>query len=254
MNKKNIKRNILSLLAIFTCAAGLFAQPESGRQWEYKAFAGYNLGGSSPLPLPAEIRKINAWSPGLNGTLAFHVTRWLNREWGLTSGLAIDVKGMTVEAEVKYLNTSLIVGEGDHTGTFSGMFTGQNTTKVRNGYLVLPLLLSCRPSDMWRLHLGGYFAWQRDAKFEGSASGGYIRNGGPAGDRINIEKSTFDFSDHVRKTDAGLMALGDWFFTNKLALSGQLSWGMIPLFPSGFNGIPYKMYNIYFMGGIAYRL
>jgi hypothetical protein len=252
MERKKRQLSIILLAAMLACMPA-FAQ-QADKAWEYKVFAGYNLGGSSPLPLPAEIRKIDSWSPGLSGALAFHATRWLRPRWGLTSGLAIDVKGMSVQAEVKYMNTSLVVGEGDHTGTFTGMFTGKNTTKVRNGYLVIPLLAAYRPAEEWTFRMGGYFALQRDAKFEGNASDGYIRNGGPAGDRINVETSSFDFSDHVRKTDAGLMALADWFFTNKMALTGQLSWGLVPLFPSNFNGVPYKMYNIYFMGGLAYRL
>ncbi|MDR1937668.1 MAG: PorT family protein [Tannerellaceae bacterium] len=247
------KRQLLIVLAgVLACVPASAQLP--GRQWECKMFAGYNLGASTPIPLPAEIRKIHSWSPGLNGTLAFHATRWLTTRWGVTSGLAIDLKGMAVEADVKYLNTNLVVGEGDHTGTFSGIFTGHNKTSVRNGYLVLPLLASCRPLRDWTFHIGGYFALQRDAKFEGSASDGYIRNGGPAGDRINVETSSFDFSDRVHKTDAGVMALGDWFFSNKMALTGQLSWGLVPLFPSNFTGVPYKMYNVYFMGGIAYKL
>ncbi|MDR0429862.1 MAG: PorT family protein [Tannerellaceae bacterium] len=224
------------------------------KRWEYKVFAGYNLGGTSPLPLPAEIRKINSWSPGFAATLAFHITRWISPEWGITSGLAIDLKGMSIDADVKYMMTSLVVGEGDNTGRFTGMFTGKNKTTTRNGYLVLPVLATYKPFEKWTFRLGGYFASQRDAKFEGNASNGYIRNGGPAGDRINIESATFDFSKNVRKVDAGLMASADRFFTNKLAVTGQLSWGLIPIFPSDFNGIPYKMYTIYFMTGIAYKL
>jgi hypothetical protein len=249
-----ITRKLFIALAGTVACLTLAAQQESTKQWEYKGFAGYNLGGSTPLPLPAEIRKIHSWSPGFSGTLAFHVTRWLTREWGVTSGLAIDVKGMSVQADVKYMNTSLVVGEGDHTGTFTGMFTGRNTTTVRNGYLVVPLMAAYRPPGKWAFRLGGYVAFQRDARFEGSASDGYIRNGGPAGDRINIEMATFDFSDHIRKTDAGAMASADWFFTRKLALTGQLSWGFVPLLPTHFTGIPYKLYNLYFMGGIGYRL
>ncbi|MDR2809205.1 MAG: PorT family protein [Tannerellaceae bacterium] len=248
------KRIRLVAWSIFLTTTLVAAQTESNKLWEYKGFAGYNLGGSSPLPLPAEIRKIHSWSPGIAGTLAFHATRWLNPRWGVTSGLAIDIKGMKIEADVKYLYTQLQVGEGDHTGTFSGIFTGRNKTTVRNGYLVLPLLATYRPSGLWTFHMGGYCAFLQDARVEGSASNGYIRNGGPAGDRINIEMSTFDFSEHVRKTDAGLIALVDYFLTNKISATGQLSWGLLPLFPSSFSGIPYKMYNIYFMGGIAYRL
>jgi hypothetical protein len=227
---------------------------EKFKHWEFKAFAGYNTGGATPLPLPAEIRKINSWSPGFSAALAFHATRWITPEWGVTSGLAIDLKGMSIRADVKYMMTSLVVGEGDNTGTFTGMFTGKNKTTIRNGYLVLPVLAAYKPHEKWTFRLGGYFASQRDANFEGNASDGYIRNGGAAGDRINIEKATFDFSDEVRKIDAGLMASADWFFTKKMAVTGQLSWGLVPIFPSDFNGIPYKMYNVYFMTGIAYKL
>ncbi|MDH6306161.1 hypothetical protein M2459_002875 [Parabacteroides sp. PF5-5] len=253
MKTHYIKAVIALLAVIFFCETS-WSQDYSSRKWEYKFFAGYNLGGSTPLPLPAEIRKINSWSPGFTGSLAFHATRWLTPEWGITSGLAIDLKGMIIKADVKYMMTNLVVGEGDNTGTFSGMFTGENKTKVRNGYLVLPLLATWRPVDKWTFRLGGYFASQQDAKFEGSASNGYIRTGGPAGDRINIETATFDFSENIRSVDAGLMASTDWFFTDKMAITGQLSWGLVPLFPSNFNGIPYKMYNVYFLTGIAYRL
>ncbi|MDR1258653.1 MAG: PorT family protein [Tannerellaceae bacterium] len=248
------KSLLIAITAIAFCLPAV-SQQESGRKWEYRMFAGHNAGGSMPLPLPAEIRKIRYWSPEpFTGSLAFHVTRFISPKWGVTSGLAIDVKGMKTEADVKYMNTSLVVGEGDHQGVFQGMFTGRNKLRIRNGYLVLPLLGTYAPSRVWRFHAGGYVAFLQDARFEGNASDGYIRQGGPAGDRINIEESTFDFSDNVRKTDAGVMALADWFFTKKLAVTGQLSWGLVSLFPGDFNGIPYKMYNIYLMGGIAYRL
>lgn len=252
MNKIQIR--ILSVAFLFIMLCSSVRAQDQIKHWEFKAFAGYNFGGTTPLPLPAEIREIDSWSPGFAGTLAIHATRWLTPEWGITSGLAIDLKGMAIKAEVKYMMTNLVIGEGDDTGLFSGMFTGKNKTKVRNGYLVLPLLAAWRPMEKWTFRLGGYFASQQDAKFEGTASDGYIRNGGPAGDRINVESATFDFSENVRKHDVGLMASADWFFTNKMAVTGQLSWGLIPIFPSDFNGIPYKMYNVYFMTGIAYKL
>jgi len=252
---KQQKTYRLALLMTVSLFVGHYATAQPiARHWEFKMFAGYNLGGSSPLPLPAEIRQIHSWSPGVAGTLAFQATRWITPHWGITSGLAIDVKGMKIAADVKYMNTNLAVGEGEHTGVFTGMFSGKNKTTVRNGYLLLPLMGSYAPDNVWRLRLGGYFALLQDAGFEGSASDGYIRIGGPAGDRINIESATFDFSDNIRKIDVGLMGAADWYFTRKLSLTGQLSWGLVPLFPSDFNGIPYKMYNIYFMGGIAYKL
>lgn len=253
-----MKRNTILLIATLLLVNLLYSQPAlsqtQGKSWEFKFFAGYNMGGSTPVPLPAEIRKINSWNPKLSGTLAFHATYWLTPEWGVTSGLALDIKGMEIKADVMYMMTNLVVGEGDNTGNFSGMFTGKNKTTVRNGYVVIPLLATWRPVEKWTFRLGGYVGSQQDAKFEGSASDGYIRVGGPDGDRINVEKATFDFSENIRKADAGLMASADWFFTQKMGVTGQFSWGFVPLFPSDFNGIPYKMYNIYFMLGIAYRL
>ena len=244
----------LLFIALFTMQLSVCSAQDMFKYWEFKVFAGYNLGGTTPLPLPAEIRKIDSWSPGFAGTLAFQATRWITPEWGITSGMAIDLKGMVINADVKYMMTNLVIGEGDNTGYFSGMFTGKNKTKVRNGYLVLPLLGAWHPAEKWTFRMGGYFASRQDAKFEGTASDGYIRDGGPAGNHINIESATFDFSENVRKHDVGLMASADWFFTNKMAVTSQLSWGLLPLFPSDFNGIPYKMYNVYFMTGIAYKL
>lgn len=248
---------LLGIGTIFPAAAqkeSLQTPPKKFRQWESKVFLGYNLGGTTPLPLPAEIRSINSWKPGFGGTLAFHISRWFSPEWGITTGLAIDIKGMKIDADVKYMHTSLVVGEGDNTGRFTGTFSGKNHTTVRNGYLTIPVMAAFRPFQSWTFRLGGYIASQRDAKFEGTASDGYIRNGGPTGDRINVEKASFDFSDKVRKVDAGIIASADWFFTDKLAVTGQLSWGLVPLFPSNFEGISYKMYNVYFMLGLGYKL
>lgn len=251
--KKNMIRFVLVCLVSILAGQVAKAQ-ETDHKWEYKVFAGFNFGGTTPVPLPPEIRSINSWSPGLAGTLAFHVTRWLNPEWGITSGLAIDIKGMKIDADVKYWYTNLVVGEGDNTGVFSGTFSGVNKTTARNGYLLIPVLAAWRPLEKWTFRLGGYYASLQDARFEGTASDGYIRNGGPSGDRINIEKASYDFSGELRKADAGLMASADWSFTHKLAATGQFSWGVVPVFPSGFEGISYKMYNIYLMLGLAYTL
>ncbi len=241
-------------LCICTCSWPKGMAAPGFKKWECQVFAGFNLGGIAPVPFPAEIRSINGWNPGLGGTLAFRATRWLTPAWGITSGLAIDIKGMKVSADVKYWYTSLMVGEGDHTGTFSGTFSGVNSTTARNGYVLLPLMAAWHPADRWTFRLGGYYASLQDARFEGTASDGYIRNGGPTGDRINIERASYDFSDQLRKTDAGIIAAADWSLTRRLAVTGQCSMGLVPVFPSGFEGITHRMYNIYLMIGLAYTL
>lgn len=245
---------ILIALTVVLCNETLSAQNNLLKNWEFTAFAGYNLGGTTPLPLPAEIRKIKSWSPGFTPTLAFHATKWINPRWGVTTGIGIELKGMVIEADVKYWQTNLVVGEGAQTGTFSGTFSGTNRTKMRNGYVTIPLLATFRPYEKWTFYFGGYVSSLQDAKFEGSASDGYIRNGGPTGDKINVTEATYDFSDEMSKVDAGIMASADWYFTRKMAVKGQLSWGLVPVFPSSFKGISYNMYNVYVMLGLAYKI
>ncbi len=253
MKKTKIVAVMIICLLAFRGIQPVEAQ-DSFRAWEFQVFAGFNMGGTTPVPLPAEIRSLNSWNPGLGGALAFRTTRWVTPAWGVTSGLAIDIKGMKVSADVKYWYTSLMVGEGDNTGHFAGTFSGENHTTARNGYLVIPLMAAWRPADRWTFRLGGYVASLQDARFEGTASDGYIRNGGPTGDRINIDRASYDFSDELRKTDAGLMASADWTFTRRLAVTGQFSYGLVPVFPSGFEGVSYSMYNVYLMLGLAYKL
>lgn len=246
---------ILFIFCFLSLGKPLFAQ-DNNPQWTHEIRLGLNLGGTSPLPIPAEIRKINSFVTGLNPVIGFRTTRWLDRHsnWGVTSGLTVDYRGMETSADVKYWHTDLEVGEGDQTGRFTGTFSGKNTTKVKNGYFTIPVLLSYRPFKSWRFHAGGYFSWLHTSKFEGTASDGYIREGGPTGDRITVEDATFDFSDELRDIDAGLTAGANWKFTKRFAATGELTWGLVPIFPSGFKGVGPKMYNIYFSLGLSYQL
>lgn len=251
----NNKYHILLILCLLFLSKPLFAQT-GGNKWTHELRVGLNMGGTSPLPIPAEIRKINSFTAGVNPVIGLRTTRWLNEEsqWGVTSGITVDYRGMKTSADVKYWHTDLVVGEGDRTGRFSGTFSGKNTTKVKNGYFTIPVLASYRPFKDWSFHAGGYFSWIHTSKFEGSASDGYIREGGPTGDPITVENSTFDFSDKLKDIDAGLTAGANWKFNRRIAVTGELNWGLIPIFPASFKGMSHKMYNIYFAFGLSYRL
>ena len=48
---------------MLTLALSAAAQSESGKKFEYRIKAGFNIGGTLPIPLPAEIRKIESYSP-----------------------------------------------------------------------------------------------------------------------------------------------------------------------------------------------
>ena len=79
--------------------------------WEYEVRAGVNIGGATPMPMPAEIRKIKSYSPKFNGTVEGVVTYWFdgnNSPWGLSTGLKVEEKGMITEADVKSYSTEII--------------------------------------------------------------------------------------------------------------------------------------------------
>lgn len=250
------QKYIISLLLLLFVSQIAKGQTEPFEKFEYNIMIGLNIGGTLPLPFPEELRKLDSYKPGLNPTFALRVTRWLESypEWGITSGIYIDYKGFEERSQVKAWQTKLQVGEGEAAGTYSGTFTGKNHAKVKNGYFTIPLLASYRPFRKWTFHLGGYFSWMHSSKFEGSAYEGYIRNDGPYGSKTNIELASFDFGEEEKNIDAGLIAGADWNFQKRFSIIGQLNWGLIPIFPSNFEGISAKMYNVFLTLGLSYKI
>ena len=82
---------IAVLLAMVT---GVQAQEERNKSlinsylhgWEYGIKAGFNIGGTSPIPLPKEIRKIDSYAPGIAIAIEGNATKWFDKDkkWGLT--------------------------------------------------------------------------------------------------------------------------------------------------------------------------
>ena len=80
---------------------GLLWSSLHGLDYEFKA--GVNIGGTSPLPLPQEIRSLDSYSPGLAITLEGSATKWIDvqKKWGVSIGFRLDKKDMTTDATVK---------------------------------------------------------------------------------------------------------------------------------------------------------
>ena len=53
----------------------------------YVVRAGFVLGGTTPLPLPKEIRKINEFAPKGGFSLGIDGYKYFNTKWGLSAGL-----------------------------------------------------------------------------------------------------------------------------------------------------------------------
>jgi hypothetical protein len=251
MNKKMIKKSVLTV--IFCWLALPFLHAQIGDLWQYKAGIGYNLGGSTPLPLPVEMRKINSFSPPLvSPHLALDVTRRMTDNWGISTQIGIDSKGFSVSDRVKNLYTEIYL-ENNPDEPQSGNFTGNNTTTVNNVYLTVPILATyCRSN--WTSQFGIYTAILMHADFQGTASDGYIRKGNPTGEKIEVPFASFDFSAEQNRFDYGLLAAEEYKLSPHIAVRGQLAWGLRSLFPSHFSGMPFKMRNIYGTVGISYAL
>ena len=249
MKSHRLTTGVLTLFCLVACT--LQAQGKFPR-WEFKINGGSNIGGTSPLPLPEEIRKIESFSPPLFAPHAAleAIRRW-NDRWGVSVQLALDHKGFKVSDRVRNLHTEIEMGDERYTGNF----TGKNTTRIYNSYITLPVAATCRVSR-WEWQAGAYVACLYSGSFKGTASDGYIRRGSPVGEKTIVDEASFDFSEKQNRFDYGLQVAGEWSFSahSRFGLRGQVAWGLAPLFPPDFTGIPVNMYNIYGLLGVSYRL
>lgn len=106
---------------------------------EYEVKAGIGIGGTSPIPLPEEIRSIDSYNPTLKIAIEGNVTKWIDpaRTWGIMLGIRLESKGMKTDARVKNYSMEII---GDGGEQVKGYWTGKVKTKVNNSYLTVPLL------------------------------------------------------------------------------------------------------------------
>ena len=247
-----MKSHLLSLL-LFLVAATAAAQEipptdavlarAAAQGWRLRLGAGLGLGGTSPLPLPAEIRHINKYQPDLNFTLEGAVERQLAPRWSLRLGLGFENKGMKTDARVKNYHMEAINTEG--TGAVVGAWTGNVKTEVSNNYLTVPLVATYKLSPRWQLSAGPYVAWMMSGHFSGEAYDGYIRDQDPTGEKAEVTRATYDFSDRLRRFHWGVQAGGEYRAYEHLAVGLNLQWGLNGIFPSDFESVRFALYPIY---------
>ena len=81
-------------MMVLTFAAGSTAKAGGLDSLQLKARAGYNIGGTAPIPLPETIRSIESYSLTPSFMVGFDAALPLNRHWGLMTGLHFENKGM----------------------------------------------------------------------------------------------------------------------------------------------------------------
>ena len=218
--------------------------------------AGINIGGTSPIPIPAEIRQINGFNPNFNWSTGVTAIIDFNPscKWDLYAGIRFEKKSMTTDARVKNYSTSITDDEGSE---ISGMWTGYVNTTYSSTGITIPVTASYKLFEALRIQAGPYVSFLTDRKFYGHVYDGYMRHGDPTGPKTvfeNGDSAPFEFNDQLKPFQYGICAGLEWNPVGKIIVSGLLSWGLDSAFKDSFKTIDMKMYPIYFNLSLGYRI
>ncbi len=246
---KNIAVAIAAMATINSNAAGIL----DGLHYDLRA--GYSIGGTAPMGMPASIRSLDAYRLTPSIMIGLGVYKPLTEHWGLTTGLRFENKGMDIDATVKNYHMKIVRGGQE----LEGMFTGKNHSEAAQWMLTLPLQATYVFSGKWRIKAGPYFSYVNTRQFKGSAYDGYLRVGDPTGEKVELgtadgDRGTYDFSSDMRKLQWGMMAGIDWRFHQQWGAFVELSWGFTGIFKKNFNTIEQTMYPIYGTVGLSYSM
>lgn len=249
-----MKRYILSAAMLAACATQSFGIGIFDNL-RYQARLGYNIGGTAPVGMPAEIRSLDKFKPKANLLLGLDTYKPLSGKWGIMAGFHYENKGMETDARVKNYHMEMRYGDQ----VIAGMFTGNVVTKVEEWMVTMPLQATYDVSRRVRLKAGPYFSYVMSNDFSGYAYDGYLREGDPTGQKVELghdegERGDYDFTDHLRHWQFGVDVGADWYFSKHLGAYADLSWGLSAVFEKDFKTIEQKMYPIFGSVGLIYKL
>lgn len=259
ISNRYIKSMMVSALML---ASGLLSAQDSGASrfkgfvadLEYEVMAGVNIGGASPIPLPAEIRKIESYNPGLNLRIGASATKWLGPEkkWGASLGVRFENRGMETKATVKNYGMSII----QNGGILSGRWTGKVQTKYHSQQLIIPITGVWKAHERLKLNFGPYLAFAFSNGFDGYVYEGYLREGDPTGQKVEFmgdARAPYDFGSDLRSFQWGVQAGVSWMAFKHLSVNADLDWGLNDIFNSSFKTVTFNLYPIYFNIGFGYQ-
>ena len=217
--------------------------------WHVRVGAGFSIGGTAPLPIPAEIREINSYSPTLCIQLEGAAQKLFGNHWGMMVGVRFANKGMETDARVKNYHME---AHGTDGSEVIGAWTGNVKTEVDLNYLTFPVLATYKFNDRWQVNAGPYFSYLVRGDFKGSAYDGYIRDQNPTGEKAEVSLATYDFSDDLRKFQWGIQFGGEFKAYKHLSVSANVQWGLNGIFPKDFQSVTFALYPIYGTIGFNY--
>ncbi|MCY4781395.1 porin family protein [Sphingobacterium sp. UT-1RO-CII-1] len=255
-----MRLNYYIMVAIFLCisTAGEAQQRHNvdGAFFDrvsYKVAIGSKIGGSAPLPIPKEIRKVKGYSPHYPFFIGAKATHAIDSKWGVSLGLTFEGKGMNTKADVKNYKTSFNANE-DPTANAKGYFTGRITTKVQNLYLSIPIQATYQVGERWSLQAGPYIAFALQKRFFGEATDGYLRNIEPTGEKLNITFAEYDFRESVRTIDVGMSLGTNYDFGQRYFALAQFDYGFNNIMKTGFESISFGLHNIFLNVGVGIKI
>ena len=208
------------MVACLLASVRLSAQEE--RNWgiiasslkglEYSVKAGVNIGGTSPLPLPREIRSIDVKSYKME--IIGNGGERLSGYW--TGGVQTKVKNSFFSIPVLALYRL-----NDRVEFSAGPYVSFLTNGDFYGYVYDGYLREIDPTGV-------------KVEFTGE------------------NRATYDFSSEQRKVHWGLQAGAEWKAFKHLIVFGDLTWGLNDLFVKDFQTISFAMYPIYLNAGFGY--
>ncbi len=247
--KKTITTILLAAAAALpTQAVGIFDN------LTYYARAGFSIGGTAPVGMPASIRGLDRYTVQPNVTLALDAYKPLGNGWGIMAGFHLENKDMETDARVK--NYSMEIRQGSQ--SLAGRFTGNVITQVDEWMVTLPLMATYDVSPKVRLKAGPYLSYVLSNSFSGYAYGGYLRVGDPTGNKVEVgtdkaSQGTYDFSDDLRHFQFGFDFGADWYFSRRWGAYADIAWGVTGIFEGDFKTIEQTLYPIYGTIGLTYK-
>ena len=251
-------KTVMALAVMMLASTAAMAQKSTGFGLDDVKFSGrlgYALGGTMPHGMPSSIRSLHSYKLKTNLSAGFDAYKPVQGRWGLITGVRLENKGMEIDASVK--NYRMEITRGGE--TLSGMFTGRVVTKVREWMFTVPVLAACDVSRRVRLKAGPYLSFLSSKEFSGYAYDGYLREGDPTGQKVELghdegERGDYDFTDDLRHWQFGVDVGADWYFSKRVGAYADLAWGLSAVFHKRFKTIEQKLYPIYGSVGLMYKL
>ena len=221
---------------------------------QLKARVGYNIGGTTPIPLPETIRSIDSYSLTPSFMVGFEAMLPLCQKWGIMSGLHFENKGMKASVTTKAYYMEVVKGDQ----RLEGLFTGHVEQKIKQWMLTIPVQATLQVSRKVMLKGGPYLSILLSKEFSGIASDGYLRQGDPTGIKILMgdkegEWATYEFDDDMRSVQFGIGVGADWQVYKGLGVSADLNWGLTGVFPGDFKAVEQTLFPIYGTIGVFYK-